>query len=76
MNTLDLKMLQYIYNYQREYFTTPTLLELKNFMKVTSDNSIVKRLARLHKLGFIDRCKGKVRMIKILDKGVDILTGL
>ncbi len=59
-------VLKFIENYQFENGKSPTLKEIKEFLNVASDNSVLKHLAALQKKGFIQK-DDTPRGIKLLD---------
>jgi len=49
------KVLDYIEKYQLNHGSSPTLREMKEFLKVSSDNSILKHLKALEQKNFIQK---------------------
>lgn len=60
------QVLNYIENYQLENGKSPTIREIKEYMNVASDNSILKHLTALEKKGFIKKDETP-RGIKLLE---------
>lgn len=48
-------VLNYIENYQMEHGSSPTLREMRDFLGVSSDNSILKHLKALEEKGYIEK---------------------
>lgn len=65
-------LLDYIEDYQLQHGSSPTIFEMKDTMKVASDNSILKHLKELEKKGFIQR-DNTPRGIQLLDNVRDKL---
>jgi repressor LexA len=59
-------VLKFIENYQLQNGKSPTIREMRDYMKVSSDNSILKHLIALEKKGFIKK-DDTPRGIKLLE---------
>lgn len=60
------KVLQYIEDYQLEFGKSPTLKEIREYLKVASDNAVLKHLIALEKKGYIEK-DDTPRGIKLLE---------
>ncbi len=61
------RVLKFIENYQLGNGKSPTIKEIRIYLKVASDNSVLKHLIALHKKGFIQK-DDTPRGIKLLEK--------
>lgn len=60
------KVLQYIEEYQMEYGSSPTIREMREYLGVSSDNSVLKHIRALEEKGFLQK-DHTPRGIKLLD---------
>lgn len=60
-------VLKFIEKYQMEYGSSPTLREMREHFKVSSDNSVIKHVKALHQKGYIEK-DDTPRGIKLLSK--------
>lgn len=60
------QVLNYIESYQLENGKSPTIREIKEFLNVSSDNSVIKHIVALEKKGYIKK-DDTPRGIKLLD---------
>jgi len=60
------KVLNFIEKYQLKHGSSPTIKEIKKFLKVSSDNSVLKHLNALEKEGLIKK-DNTPRGIKLLE---------
>lgn len=67
------QVLELIRTYQLEYGTSPTLRELRELLKVSSDNGILKHLDALEEKGYISRRDGSrsIEMLESVKKRLD-----